>query len=140
MSALSDYAENELIKHIFRTGSFTKPETLYIALHTANPTDAGTGAEVSFTDTGYARVLCGPSDATWTATSGTDGHTENVSDITFPTPTGSTNWGSITHVSVRDADTGGNMLAYGALTVPKTVNQGDPAPKFVAGALDITLA
>lgn len=140
MSAMSDYLEVNFIKHIFRTGSLTKPTVLGVSLHTANPTDVGNGAEVSVTDTGYARVDTPPLDANWDATSGTDGHTSNTADITFPTPTGGTNWGTITHFGIWDAATAGNLLFYGALASSKTVNQGDPAPKFVAGALDITLA
>jgi hypothetical protein len=140
MSALSDYLEVNLIKHLFRTGSYTKPTILAVSLHTANPADTGAGAEVSETDTGYTRVDTPPLDANWDATSGTDGHTSNTADITFPTPTGGTNWGVITHFGIWDAMTTGNLLVYGALTTPKTVNQGDPAPKFLAGALDITLA
>lgn len=35
MASMSDYLEVELCKHIFRTGSFTKPTALYVALSTA---------------------------------------------------------------------------------------------------------
>ena len=136
MAALSDYLENELIKHIFRTGSFTKPTTLYVALFTAAPNDAGGGTEVS--GGSYARVAAGPLDATWAAPAAGDGVTSNVGDITFPAPTA--NWGSVTHFGIFDAITAGNLLIHGALTAAKTVNNGDPAPKFTAGDLQITFA
>ncbi|RJO66392.1 MAG: hypothetical protein C4523_12670 [Myxococcales bacterium] len=136
MAAMSDFLENELIKHIFRTGSFTKPAALHVALFTAAPSDAGGGTEVS--GGSYARAQRDPLDANWAATSGTDGHTENVADIVFPAPTA--NWGTITHFGIFDAATAGNLLFHGALTAPKTVNNLDPAPKFAAGELDITLA
>lgn len=136
MSAMTDYLEAEIRKHIFRTGSFTKPTALYIALYTAAPGEAGGGTEV--TGGSYARVQRDPLDANWTAASTTDGKTDNAADITFPAPTA--NWGTVTHFAILDAASGGNMLFYGALTVAKTVNNGDAAPKFAVGALSVTFA
>ena len=136
MANMTDYLEGQLRAHMFRTASFTKPTILGIGLFTAAPSDAGGGTEV--TGGAYARVNVPPLDANWTAASATDGVTDNAADITFPTP--SANWGTITHFAVFDNTTGGNMLIWGPLTVSKTVNNGDPAPKFVAGSLDITFA
>lgn len=136
MSNMSDYLEAQLRTHIFRTGTFAKPTALYVSLHTADPTDAATGAEV--TGGAYARVQRNPLDANWTAASATDGVTDNAADITFPAPTA--NWGTVTHFGIWDAPTGGNLLCYGALTTPRTINSGDPAPVFSAGALDVTFA
>lgn len=133
---MSNYLEVALRDHIFRTATFLKPSALYIALHTADPTDAGTGAEVS--GGAYARVQRNPADANWSAASPTDGLTDNVADIVFPAPTA--NWGVVTHLSIWDAATAGNMLGYGALSTPRTINSGDPAPVFAAGSLDITFA
>jgi hypothetical protein len=134
MSKMSDYLEVQLRAHIFRTASFTKPSELHISLHTADPTDDGSGTEVS--GGSYARVQRDPLDANWTAASATDGVTDNAAAITFPAPTA--NWGSITHFGIWDASSGGNLLIHGALTTPKTVNNGDAAPSFATGALDIT--
>lgn len=136
MSAMSDYLEVEIRKHIFRTGSFTKPTVLAVALFTAAPSDSGGGTEVS--GGSYARVQRDPSDSNWTGSSSTDGLTDNAAAITFPTP--SANWGTITHFGIFDATSGGNLLFWGALTTSKTVNNGDPAPAFATGALDITFA
>jgi len=133
---MSDYLEVQLRAHIFRTASFTKPVALHVSLHTADPTDAGTGAEVS--GGSYARVQRDPLDANWTAPDATGGLTDNVAAITFPAPTA--NWGVVTHFAVWDAATVGNMLCYGALTTPKTINSGDAAPSFAIGALDVTFA
>ena len=136
MSAATDYLEVEIRKHIFRTGSFTKPAALWARLYTAAPGEAGGGTEVS--GGSYAAIQRDPLDANWTAASATDGLTDNAADIEFPAPTAG--WGSVTHFSLADAQSAGNMLIYGALTTPKTVNASDPAPKFVAGALDVTVA
>lgn len=136
MAKMSDFLEVELRKHIFRTGSMTKPAALHVSLHTADPTDAGTGAEVS--GGGYARVQRDPLDANWTGASATDGLTDNAAALTFPAPTA--NWGVVTHFAIWDAAVAGNMLCHGALTTPKTINNGDAAPSFAAGALDVTFA
>lgn len=139
MSQMSDYLEGQLRAHIFRTASFTKPATLYMSLFTVTPSDAGGGTEV--TGGSYARAQCGtgaPLDANWTAASATDGITTNAVDITFPVPTA--NWGTVVAFGIHDALTTGNLLVWGPLTTSKTINNGDPAPKFLAGALSITFA
>jgi len=132
--AKSDYLEGEIIRHIFRTGSYTKPTGIYIALFTAAPSDSGGGTEVA--GGSYARVGVGPSDATWSAPSGGDGQTSNVGVITFPAPTA--NWGLVTHFAIYDAVSAGNILYHGALTQSKTINNGDAAPNFPAGTLTVT--
>jgi hypothetical protein len=140
MAALSDYLENKLIDQLFRGQSYTFPSTLYFALYTANPTDSSAGTEV--TGGSYARVgvtaslanFAGTQSAGSTsASSGTGGTTSNNGAITFPAPTA--NWGTVTGVAIMDASSSGNMLAYSALTANKTVNNGDSAPSFAAGAL-----
>lgn len=136
MSAMSDYLEGELRKHIFRTGSFTKPTGLWVALFTSAPSDAGGGTEVS--GGSYARVNVAPLDANWTATSSTDGVTSNASAVTFAAPTA--NWGTVTHFGIFDASTAGNLLVHGALTASRIINNGDAAPSFAAGALTVTFA
>jgi hypothetical protein len=116
---------------------------LYVALLTAAPSDSGGGTEVS--GGSYARVAVGSTLANWagtqsagssTASSGTGALTSNNNAITFPSPTG--NWGVCTHMGIYDSPTSGNLLYWVALTVSKTVNNGDPAPSFVAAALSIT--
>ena len=47
MSAMSDYLEDAFLDHFLGTSSTSAPAAVYIGLHTADPTDAGTGAEVS---------------------------------------------------------------------------------------------
>lgn len=144
MAAMSDYLENKLVDHILRGTSFTAPTNTYVALFTAAPSDSGGGTEV--TGGSYARVTMSAAGATWANTqasgtgvsSGTGGQTSNSAAITFPSPTA--NWGTITHFGIFDASSAGNLLFHGALTTSKTVNNGDAAPQFNAGALTITLA
>lgn len=136
MSQMSDYLEVQLRKHIFRTGSYTKPTELHVSLHTASPTDDASGTEVS--GGSYARVQRDPLDANWTGASSTNGLTDNAAALTFPAPTG--NWGVVTHFGIWDASSAGNLLVWGALTTPKTINSGDAAPSFAIGDLDVTFA
>jgi len=135
MSQMSDFLEVALIKHLFRTGSYAKPTDLLVALYTVTPSDAGGGTEVGG-GKGYARVSVPPLDANWNATSGTDGHTDNVAAITFGVPTA--DWGQVVAFAILDESA--NFLFWGAITPPKTINNGDPAPSFAIGALDVTLA
>ena len=132
---MGDFMQDALRTLMFRTGTgLTKPSALWVALHTADPTDAGTGTEVS--GGSYARVQNDPLDANWTAGTATNGQTANVGDLAYPSPTA--NWGTVTHLGLRSASTAGNQYLYGPLTTAKVISNGDPAPKFAAGALTVT--
>lgn len=132
--SMSNYMEDAIVQHFFRTGSFTKPAVLAVALYTAAPGETGGGTEV--TGGSYARAQLNPLDANWNATAGGNGTTGNTAQLNFPTPTA--NWGTVTSFGIFDATTSGNLLVYGNLTVSKTVNNGDPAPYFAASALTVT--
>jgi hypothetical protein len=136
MANMSNYLEDQLRAHLFRSGTFLKPAALWIALHLADPTDAGTGLEVSVG--GYARVQRNPGDANWTAPSPTDGVCKNAADIVFPSPTA--NWGTVTHWAIWDAATAGNLIGYGLMEIAKPVNNGDAAPLIPAGGLTLSFA
>ena len=141
MSAMSDYLEAELLKHIFRTGSFTKPTKLCIALCKSVPVDADTGALTNkeIDNAGqYAREQLNPLDANWTAV-GTNGLTDNAVEIAFEEAT--TEWGWVSGVAICDHEGygSGNMLLYGSLTTPRKVEIGDVF-RFAIGRLDVTFA
>src|SRR6187549_1696141 len=126
--AMSDYLEGQIRAHIHRTASFTKPTVLAVSLATASTTDAHTGS--TFTEVtnanAYARQDVPPLDANWSAASATDGLTDNVAAITFPTCTPAT-WGTVTDVVICSSATwgAGNAYLHGALTDSKTVGPGD---------------
>ncbi len=134
MSAMTDYLEGELIKHLFRTGSLAKPTDLTVHLYTAAPNDAGGGTEV--VGGSYAAVSRAPGDANWAAPVGGNGLTSNVAEIAFPAPTA--NWGQVVAWAIKDQ--AANYLFTHTLATPKTVNNGDPAPKFNPNTLQITFA
>jgi hypothetical protein len=127
MGSFSDYMENQIINHMLRNQAYTPPSTLYVALYTVSPSDAGGGTEVS--GGSYARQ-------TVTFSVASSGSTSNSADITYPQATA--DWGTIVAIGVLDASTGGNLIAWGALTANKTVNNGDQF-KIPAGNLTLTV-
>lgn len=138
MSAASDYLEQALLEH-FRGTQLPLPSNFFIALHTSDPSDSATeGSEVTTTAwPSYGRQTVGsPLSSAWTASADEAGggkQITNANAITFPANDGLASV-VVTHFSVRDASTGGNMWAYAALTAPKTI---DPTDIFSAipGAL-----
>jgi hypothetical protein len=128
MGSKSDYAELKVLDAILNQTSFSVA-TPYVALYTATPSDSGGGTEVS--GGSYARALCTTSFPAASA-----GSCANDVAIAFPTATA--NWGTVTAFGIFDASTAGNLLYWGALTTPRTINNGDPTPTFAIGALVIT--
>jgi hypothetical protein len=138
MSALANYLEAALLGLIFNKDAFTGPST-YLALFTSDPTDAGTGTEVS--GGSYARVLIydnasGTPDWTVAVVDGIGYKVANDDDVTFPTATAA--WGTITHFGVLDAATAGNLLMHGALDESKVIGNNDVF-KVSAGNLVLRL-
>lgn len=143
MAALSNYLENKLIDQLFRGQTYSFPSTLYVGLHTGSSGDAG-ATEVTGGSYVRSEVTCsllnwaGTQGANTTvASSGTSGTTSNNNAINFVDPTG--DWGTITHFGIYDAVIGGNLLVWGAMTTPRVVANGDSAPTFPVGQLQIQL-
>jgi hypothetical protein len=130
MAALSDHAEKLLLDWMLTTGTATRPTAWYVGLYTSATDDAGGGTEVS--GNGYARQAV-TFDA---ATSGT-GTTSNTDAPTFTAAGG--DWGTITHIAIHDAATGGNRLWHGAMAASKTIEDGDSL-QFAIGNIDLTIA
>lgn len=127
----SDYLENKLLDHVLGNVAFTAPATVYIALFTVAPTDAGGGTEV--TGGSYARVAVVNNSTNWPAA--TNGTKSNGTEISFPTATA--DWGTVVAFAIFDAATAGNMLYWADLMQAKTISNGDTA-KFAIGDIDIS--
>jgi hypothetical protein len=130
MSALSDYAEKLVLDWLMTTGSATRPSAWYVALYTAAPGDSGGGTEVS--GSGYSRK-----SVSFNAAATPGGTTSNSAVVSWTAAGG--NYGTVTHVGIFDASTGGNLLWQGGLSTSKTVNDGDTI-QFSSGNLTLTLA
>jgi len=127
MAEFSNYLENKVLDHVLRNTSYTSPTTVYVGLFTSDPTDAGTGTEVS--GGSYARQ-------TLSVTTASGGIVTSSADVTFPQATAQ--WGTITHLGLLDAITSGNLLMHTALTTSKSIDNGDIL-KISSGNLTVTL-
>lgn len=125
---MSNYLENALINATLRNTTYTSPATVYVSLWTSDPTDAGSGTEVS--GGSYARTA-----VTFGAPS--DGVTTNSAAVEFPQATAS--WGTIAYFGINDASTSGNLLYHSPVTTSKTIDTGDIF-KFASGSISVTLA
>lgn len=143
MSAASDYLEQKLLDHSLGTASYTMPTTVYVGLFLNTSGNASTNLEagtltdevpttVNTNSSGYAREVI-----TFDAASSPGGSAGNAATVTFTTAT--EDWGTVTHLAVMDALSGGNVLYYGQLDSSKLIETGDT---FViqSGNLTITLA
>lgn len=124
--SFSNYLENKVLDHVFGGVAYTAPATLYVGLFTSSPGETGSGTEVS--GGSYARQTI--------AFTVTGNQASNTAAVEFPTATAS--WGTITFAAIYDALSGGNLLAYGALTTSKTIDNGDVF-RIPAGDFDINL-
>lgn len=110
MGSLSNFAENALMNHIFGT-AHTPAATMYLALCTGDPGEAGTGASMSEVAdaNGYSRkaISFAAASSRKVVQSGA---------VTFDQASGS--WGTVSHWALVDSGThgAGNMLAYGAFS------------------------
>lgn len=133
MSAATDHAEALALNFLLNTQTATRPTNWYIGLHTGDPGEAGSANEIS--GNAYARTAV-TFDAAAQPSSGLT-FCDNSATVTFPTASGG-NWGTISHISIWDAQTSGNALFKGALTASKSVLDGDTF-QIQAGQLTISL-
>ena len=128
---MSNFLENALINATLRATTYTSVATVYVSLWTSDPTDAGSGTEV--TGGSYARTA-----VTFGAPS--NGASTNSADVTFPTATAS--WGTVGWIGINDSATSGgldHLLYHTALDTSKTIDSGDIF-KISTGNLSVTLA
>tara|TARA_R110002153_G_scaffold270596_4_gene437099 strand:- start:3500 stop:3883 length:384 start_codon:yes stop_codon:yes gene_type:complete len=119
--------ETDVLNWGLTAGSVTRPTAWYIGLFTSDPTDTGAaGTEV--TGGSYARTA-----ATFTVTGDT---ASNSGAVEFPAATAG--WGTVSHIGVFTASSGGTMLVHAVLTTAKAIATGDVF-RIPTGDLDITL-
>lgn len=142
MGSITNFLENELLDHVFNA-TYTPPATVYLALCTADPTDAATGASMNEVAdaNGYARQAI-------TFGAASSRRVTQSAQVTFPQASGS--WGTASHWAIVDSAThgAGNALAYGAFGTPKAivnnntpnVGSGEVYVEFSAGEISTFLA
>jgi hypothetical protein len=146
ISGKGDTFELDILKLIFNATAVanladnagTGPLTnLYVALHTADPLEAGdqTANEAAYTN--YARVAVARSSAGWTcATASGTSTAKNAAAVAFPACGAS--GATVTHFSVGVAANGASKLLYGAaLTSPLAIANGI-TPSFAINQLTVS--
>ena len=125
--SMTNYLENKVLDHITGKTAFTAPTKLYLALLSTSSTEDAIGTEL--TTASYTRKPV-------TFDTATNGVITNATDIVFDVATEA--WGTIPAIAVYDAETAGNALFYGDLTVSTEVSIDN---QFIikAGKLTITL-
>lgn len=130
MAGKSDVLENDLLKLIFNgtaianladNAAASPLTTLYLSLHTADPTDAGlqTTSEVAYT--GYARVAVARNGTGWTVTGSSVSPTANI-DFGQRSDLGTV---AATYACVGTEPSGAGKLLYaGTLSPAITISQG----------------
>jgi hypothetical protein len=113
---------------------YTAPGTLYFGLCTAVAADGTVTGEPATGN--YSRKSITNDTSLWNTAA--NGALDNKAAITFATANGS--WGALDTFFIADHATlgGTHIIAYGTLTVEKTITSGD-TPSFGAGDLDISL-
>lgn len=124
----SDFLENAALDHALGGPDYSRPATVYVALFTAAPTDAGGGTELA--GNGYARVAVTNNATNWPAAAG--GVKSNGTAITFAAA--SADWNGVLAYGIFDAATNGHLLYWGLLDESRNVPNGKQA-EFAAGAL-----
>jgi hypothetical protein len=141
MSKFSNYTEGNIIETTLRGAAFPVPSNVYVALFTADPTDANvTANEVQVAAwPAYVRVDAAQGAAIstgWTANS--NGVSSNAKTLTFTANNGA-GAVTVTHVGLYDASSGGNLLYHAPLVASKTLQIGDVL-SFAIGSLTVTVA
>lgn len=108
--------------------------SIYVALHTADPGEAGTQATNEISYTGYARLAVARSGAGWTVSGN---QVSNAATVQFGECTAGS--GTATHFSVGVAGAGATAILFsGSLTAPRAISEGI-TPLFNAGSLAGTI-
>jgi len=127
---------NDMITHLLRSGTWSKPTIFGLALFSTTPAADGTGG-VEVTGIDYTRRAINQLDANWTEP--VAGVTTNVNAVEFNTP--ASDWGSVTAVVLMNSTSipaGGPRMFY-ELPNPITVLTGDSPLIFPAGTLRFTI-
>lgn len=131
---LTNYTIGLIGNFLFRSGAFTPPAQLYMALFIVMPDNYGVG-DVEVIGSGYQRRLILPSEQIWNTPVSGNGVFSNKSNLDFSVPTG--DWGVVIGWGLYDSLTGGNLLMKSLFDVSKHPTVGQVL-NFQAGDLEFT--
>ena len=129
MSDFSSYSESNVVNWMVGGQDMpSAPSSIYIALHTEDPTNSGENNEVDAG--GYSRQET-TADLDWDISNNTF---SNLDDILFDEATA--DWGEVTHFTLWDGpDSSDNAIAHSELERVRDIQIGD-APVFRDGTLN----
>lgn len=141
----SNTTENEMLLHYFNNATVpnvgdatglrgsTAAGSFYLALHTADPGEAGTATTNEIAYTGYARQAVARSAGGFTVSGNSVTLTNNVD---FPEMTGGAG-GTVTHFSVVKEVSGASVILYSGTVTPNIAVATGVTPRLKA-ATNIT--
>lgn len=130
----SDVFENDLLKLLFNAtpianiadNAAASPLTnLYVALHTADPGEAGNQSTSEIAYTSYARVAVARTSGAWTVTANS---VSPAAAINFPAGTGGS--GTASFFSIGTAATGTGKILYSGAISPTIVTGAGVTPQL----------
>lgn len=136
--AKSAYLDNAILALLFNGTSIvnladntvTAPlATLWLALHTADPTAAGTQASNEIAYTGYARVGVARTAGAWTVTGGAVGPVATIS-----WPIGTAGSGTATFFSIGVATSGATAILYSGAITPAIICGAGVTPQLTTAS------
>lgn len=132
----SNHLELRLLDHMTGVAAYAAP-AMFLAISSTSPAEDGTNVTEP-TSGGYARVSLSGKWGAATLVSGV-GTSSNNAAVSFPQSTGAWLGGaSLGFFAIYDAATAGNLLRYGALDVPRTVDSAGITLTVDAGGLRLT--
>lgn len=146
--SMSNAAETALLQLIFNNSNWANvgdatglrgsstAGSFYVALHTADPGEAGDQTTSEATYTGYARVAVARSAGGWTVSGN---NVSNAAAVTFGACTAGSS--TVTYASVGVASVGASqIIARMAFTSPASLAiSAGITPSFAIGELDVTV-
>jgi len=111
------WLQNAIFSHFFRNAPVVSPSQIFLALFRTDPTIQDIGVEITYPE--YNRQL-----ASFTAPADSAGFSviRNITTIRFPIP--SVNIGAVPFFGLRDAQTGGNLLAFSPWSIAREISAG----------------
>lgn len=140
--SISNTTESAILKLVFNATAWANyadnaagtPQTnVDVALHTADPADAGSQSTSEATYTSYARVSVARTTGGWTETTGS---VSPVATISFPAGTGGS--GTVTHFSTGKTGGGASAILWSGTVTPNIVTGNGVTPQLTT-ASTITL-
>lgn len=113
----SDYLKDKVLNHMRGIATWTPAATSFFQLMNNAPTPAGGGAPVPV----LPRLEVNNSSTSWNAASAGMITNKNLLEFASAAPV---DLGTVVGIAEYDAATGGHLLSYGDLSVPKTITAG----------------